>query len=320
LAVTGFRDPCVWREGQDWMLAVGSGVRGQGGAVLLYRSPDLRHWSYLHPLLQGETSSASSLNPVDSGAMWECPDFFPLQGRHVLLISTMGKVWWRVGSYEQQRFQVEKSGITDYGAYYAARTMLDRDGNRVLWGWIPERRPESEYRAAGWAGVMSLPRVLSLDGDGRLRMEPAPPLQRLRERHMSIALGEEQSKVQTALGRLRIANLAAEIALEFTGPFQLRLLAAGDKPFAELEYRPDRRGSELRLNHASAALPVQNDHGALRLFLDGSVLELFVNKNTVITDRVYSAPNADLRVSVRGAAVKLDLWQMKPISHDRLTA
>jgi beta-fructofuranosidase len=36
LVVTGFRDPCLWREGARWMLIVGSGIRGKGGAILLY--------------------------------------------------------------------------------------------------------------------------------------------------------------------------------------------------------------------------------------------------------------------------------------------
>ena len=50
LAVTGFRDPSIWREGDSWLMTVGSGFQGQGGAVLLYGSKDLAHWDYLHPL------------------------------------------------------------------------------------------------------------------------------------------------------------------------------------------------------------------------------------------------------------------------------
>ena len=102
--VTGFRDPHVWREGDRWMLILGSGIRDRGGTILLYASPDLRHWTYLHPLVQGLPSGQDSANPVDTGDMWECPDFFPLGDKHVLLVSTMGKVRWKVGTYAQQRF------------------------------------------------------------------------------------------------------------------------------------------------------------------------------------------------------------------------
>ena len=39
LAVTGFRDPSIWREGDSWLMTVGSGFQGQGGAILLYGIP-----------------------------------------------------------------------------------------------------------------------------------------------------------------------------------------------------------------------------------------------------------------------------------------
>jgi beta-fructofuranosidase len=51
LPTTIFRDHTLWREDGAWMMGVGSGIDGQGGAVLLYRSPDLRTWEYLRPLV-----------------------------------------------------------------------------------------------------------------------------------------------------------------------------------------------------------------------------------------------------------------------------
>ncbi len=162
------------------MLILGSGIRGKGGSILLYSSPDLRHWTYLHPLVEGSPSGKKTVNPVDTGDMWECPDFFPLGNKHVLLISTMGKVRWKVGVYANQRFTPEKEGVVDWGSYYAAKTMLDREGNRILWGWIPETRPDADLIAAGWAGAMSLPRVLSLNAQNELQTEMAPAVQKLR--------------------------------------------------------------------------------------------------------------------------------------------
>ena len=39
LQVTGFRDPCPWKDGDSWYMVVGSGFNKVGGAVLLYTSP-----------------------------------------------------------------------------------------------------------------------------------------------------------------------------------------------------------------------------------------------------------------------------------------
>ena len=162
--VTGFRDPCPWREGDTWYLGIGSGERGVGGCVLLYRSHDLRHWEYLHKLVQGKLNGKVAVNPCDSGEMWECPDFFAVNGRHCLLYSTEDKVFWTTGEYDAHnyRYLPMRTGMLDHGAYYAPKSFLAPDGRRILWGWIREMRPEAQFAAAGWSGAMALPRVLTV--------------------------------------------------------------------------------------------------------------------------------------------------------------
>ena len=59
----------------------------------------------------------------------------------------------------------------------------------------------------------------------------------------------------------------------------------------------------------------------LRMFLDGSVLEVFANGRTALTKRLYQVPSGALRLKLEDSAelVHSDAWQMKPISKDRLT-
>src|SRR5262249_20591557 len=158
--LTGFRDPFVWRD-QDgwWYMGVASGIRRQGGRVLLYRSKNLREWEYLHPLAAGNWIGEEKKDPVASGEMWECPDFFMIGKKVVLLYSTAGKVIWETGELDRKelRFHKERSGVLDHGAYYAQKT---QSGENLLWGWLPEKRPDAELVAAGWAGCMALPRAL----------------------------------------------------------------------------------------------------------------------------------------------------------------
>jgi len=321
VAVTGFRDPCLWREGKDWLLTLGSGIKGKGGAVLLYQSTDLRHWTYLHTLIEGRGTGRPAANPVDNGEMWECPDFFPLGDRHVLLYATMGKVFWKTGRYSERRFSSEKAGVVDFGAYYAAKTMLDANGNRILWGWIPETRPEGEYRAAGWAGLMSAPRTLRIGNDGGLEMSVAPEFQALRGDHARVNDDDRTSK-EKALSGIRIRDLAAEFEVQIAAgrTFSVRLRSEKGEPFAEIAYDPGLPDGELRVNKTRGTLHT-NEPISLRLLLDGSALEVFANHKTVITARVYSAPSAPLVVEVSDpdALRSLSVWQMKAISKDRLT-
>jgi beta-fructofuranosidase len=326
IEVTGFRDPFMWREGDSWLLGLGSGIKNKGGMVLLYKSPDLRQWTYLHPLVEGAGNKKNSVNPVDTGDMWECPDFFPLEGKHVLLISTQGKVRWKVGTYKEQQFTPEKEGVVDWGAYYAAKTMPDADGNRILWGWIPETRPEAEHNAAGWAGVMALPRVLSLNSDGELQMEVLPALRKLRHAHTGLQRQAPPEDRKKMLDTLLIQDLAAEVSLEFrpkaNEPFVVNLESEDGENFATLRFAEKQGARQLTVNELTAPLSGSGDAPVrLHLFLDGSVLEVFVNGTTTLTARIYHVPKWPLRLTMQGAAPvdALDVWQMRPISKDRLT-
>lgn len=324
LVVTGFRDPCLWREGNLWMLILGSGIAHKGGSVLLYSSPDLRRWTYLHPLVEGTSTNDKSVNPVDSGEMWECPDFFPLGNKHVLLISTMGKVRWKVGTYAKQRFSPEKEGVVDWGAYYAAKTMLDADGNRILWGWITETRPDADLIAAGWAGVMSLPRVLSLNSESELQMNVAPAALQLRGAHVSISHHTSPVPRHRLLEALRIHDLAAELELELRpmGDFDLHLQSEAGDNFVTISGVNKAGRCELRVDQVSAPLPrAFGSPVHLHIFLDGSVLEVFANGTTSLTKRVYQIPSGALKVKLEGHAelITVHAWQMNPISKDRLT-
>jgi len=310
--VTGFRDPALWREGNKWMLILGSGIRGRGGMIFLYTSSDLRHWTFLHPLIEGPLTRSTGVNPVDTGEMWECPDFFPLGNKHVLLVSTMGKVRWKVGTYANQRFTPEKEGVVDWGSYYAAKTMLDASGRRILWGWIPETRPNADLISAGWAGAMSLPRVLSLSPQNELQTEVAPIAGKLREEQVE------------NIDAVRIKGLAAESDLRLhptADDFSLRLYSdAGD--FVSISCSKQSGTRELRVNTIAAPLPgPAGSPVRLHMFLDGSVLEVFANDTVALTARIYHNPSGPLRLKLEGDVkiMSLKTWQMKPISQDRLT-
>lgn len=314
--VTGFRDPCVWREGDSWMLILGSGFRNKGGAILLYSSPDLRTWTYLHPLVEGVPSGKHMTNPVDTGDMWECPDFFPLGNKHVLLISTIGKVRWKVGTYSSQRFTPEKEGVVDWGSYYAAKTMLDRNGNRILWGWIPETRPEADLVTAAWAGVMSLPRVMSLNARGELDTEIASDAAVLRGAHT-------RGRHAAGIDEVRIQNLAAEIKIQLRPrDAECKLLLQSEKQdFLRISITNQSDGRSLRVNNFLAPLMGDSDSPLdLHIVIDGSVIEIFAN-GAALTARSYGLASGPLRLKLEGNAdiETVETWQMKPISNDRLT-
>jgi beta-fructofuranosidase len=318
MTVTGFRDPCLWPEGDTWYLGVGSGERGKGGCVLLYRSQDLRRWEYLHKLAEGVPNGKQSVNPCDSGEMWECPDFFELGKRHCLLYSTEGKVIWTIGDYDAARhtYTPARNGVLDHGAYYAPKSFLAPDQRRILWGWIRETRPEAEFASAGWAGVMSLPRVLTLGEQGQLEIRPAAEVAKLRGT-------AEKATVQAGTPfRRRLADLRQELRVPIDlsmGTITVRLLTNGSEVWHLVV---NVRGDSIRCGDISFPLPsFPFPLPGLRVFLDGSVIETFIGGREVITSRSYSlAPGeTDIEVSMAGKGrIVVDLCQLQAISIDRL--
>ncbi len=338
--LTGFRDPFLWRgsniaegrssaappqdRGDTWYLGVGSGVRKQGGQVLLYRSNDLRAWEYLHPLAVGKWTGRESINPVESGEMWECPDFFSLGKKHVLLYSTAGKVIWETGELDPKEliFHSEKQGILDHGAYYAQKTQLDANGNRILWGWIPEKRPDDELRAAGWAGCMALPRLLSLTAAGDLEMQVSPEVEALRGTSFHVYGFSTAERISLAC-KFEIKDIAGEI---FWGSLAPRFtLSLADQAGTWVSVSLDAEGAvaKLTLNETTIELPpTQNPDHKLRMFLDGSVAELICNNQHAITSRAYRKPRGPLRISPESTfprIYELSVWQLRAISNNRLT-
>ena len=74
-----FRDPKIWKENDTYYLIVGNKNDNQVGQVVLCSSKNLTDWKF-------ETILASNENG-DIGTMWECPDFFALKDKHVLICS-----------------------------------------------------------------------------------------------------------------------------------------------------------------------------------------------------------------------------------------
>lgn len=187
VATTIFRDPTLWREGDEWLMGVGAGIEGGGGAVLLYRSRDLRHWEYLHPLLNEPAALNLGGGLVSTG--WECPDVFFVDDRPVLVacewdIDPIAVSYW-TGRYEDRQLHADRKGVVDAGpCFYAPQPFADDRGRRVMLGWLRERRADEALVDAGWAGAMSLPRQVALNEDGTLAFAPVEELALLRSREI----------------------------------------------------------------------------------------------------------------------------------------
>ncbi len=330
MKVTGFRDPFGWKDGDTWYAGVGSGFNKVGGALLLYRSKDARTFEYVHTLAEGTWNGLDVSNPVGSAEMWECPDFFPLGDKHVLLYSTEYKTFWEVGTFDKEalKFRSERKGKLDYGNYYAPRSMADEKGRRILWGWVQESRPADAIKAAGWSGALSLPRILSVDGAGNLQFKVAEEMETLLSDPRTMRRTHDAKALTAELATLTLPDRMGRIVCSIkTGqPCALHLMlqspesSGGSQPF--LSIRHDGKTAPPSVTVGDTVLPLHPDAkgtSRLEIWIDGSVIELFADGREVMTTRRYDLPkdHANVSVSWEGPPASLEALSvaaMKPIS------
>ncbi|MFP3987226.1 GH32 C-terminal domain-containing protein [Streptomyces sp. E11-3] len=293
----GFRDPKVFRDPADnrWKMVVGSGDGGRG-RVHLYASDDLRAWTYEGVLTEGDEST---------GAMWECPDLFPLgdDGTWVLLYSTNegGESVQRyaVGSYDGGKFTADRHGVLDGGGdSYAAQSYRTGDGRRLMTAWMSDWNVKEPTRVNGWAGAQTLHRELFLRPDGGLGQRPVKEADTL-EKDTIASVKDKKVKGGWRLGRGDTARLKAVLDLNATtaDTVTVRLKAApGGAEATELRYRKsagtltlDTAGSGYGTadSYTTRVAPAADGTLSLDVLIDRSSVEVFTGDGEALTARVY---------------------------------
>ena len=200
LSPNNFRDPKVWRtEDGRYRCLVGACNKDELGRLLLFESEDAFTWKFVSVLAE---------NDGRFGMMWECPDFFELDGEKVLLVSPQfmlpegfeyhngnGTVCM-IGKTDEadEHFTYRHHQAVDYGIdFYAPQTILTPDGRRGMIGWMQNWDAcQNGSREQQWYGQMSLPRELSIR-NGRLYQQPLRELAKYRRNkveYKNISVGE----------------------------------------------------------------------------------------------------------------------------------
>ena len=171
-----FRDPQVRRDGNDYVMTIGAGIRDFGGCALQYRSHDALQWEFDGILA---ARSHDEKLPIATGTVWECPQFLKLGTKWCLIISSINpdsyhQVHYALGDYDGKTFQAETWGNLGFSEIpYATTTFHDNDGNSCMMSWLKESGDVTEY-----AGAQSIPMILREIG-GNLQLGIHPNLQKL---------------------------------------------------------------------------------------------------------------------------------------------
>ncbi len=309
-----WRDPYVFRtEGRTFMVVAATLDDQAGGdfVVLLYEAADggLARWTFRNVLIR---------KPSYEMSFFECPNFFQVDNRWVLLVSPYKPVEYYTGhlNLSTYTFNPVVHGRLDAGMdFYATNTAVAPDGRVILFGWVRGFR-----KGRGWNGCLALPRVLSLDADGHPVQRPIAELSKLRRGGTSLdpaPFGEEE-RVLTPDLDLRCAELRCEFQLRGASAVEIRLLRAADGRSAVSVvfdgHFVEVAGTKLPYELEDPELPI-----SFHIFVDRSVIEVFVDDGRRALTRVVYVPEENRGASLlaHGGAAELvyfEAWELGPIS------
>lgn len=330
-------DPFGWLEDDVYYSISGTVPPAPGSGALLYKSVDEDQidWELVGPLLTHELPDVGPDEDIS------CPDFFQLGDKRVLLcVSHNRGARYYLGRFEDEQFHPEQHLRMNWpgGACFAPETLLDGRGRRLFWAW-----------AIGSPTSLTLPRVLSMDEDGRLNIEPAEEIDSLRRNHKKVEDITVAPGADADLGEIRGDRLELRVRITQQRAMQYGIkVRSSPDGCEETAIEVDSRHSVLRIDVSNTSLdkgtlptsfvaprgpgpnPVVTCQEApfelgpdepleLRIYLDGSMLEVFGNGRQCLTQRIF--PTRDDSTGVRlysvGSATKVDsveAWEMGGIS------
>lgn len=350
-------DPCIWKvDSIYYTLSAGRVYEGPGNrpvpTAYLFRSLDLANWQYMHHFVEndifteiGDDYACPYFWPI--GDRYILPFFSHMSGGQYLL-----------GDYDKQRdkFVVTSHGKFNFGAaspsgvHAPSATPDGNSGIIIIFNMNPG------YPTQGWNQIMTLPRRLTLISKDEIGIEPAGDIESLRYNHQQVDPMILPANKEIVLKNIKgnAMEIITEINPKNAQMIELNVLRSPDKQeYTRIAFYKNRGFSGGREYWRSAIVPAQNlpryslitiessysslladaqsrapetapvlvypeENIKLRVFIDKSVVEVFVNGRQCVAMRVYPGRDDSIGVSLRAQGqdaelVSFDIWQMRNI-------
>ncbi|MFK0002120.1 glycoside hydrolase family 32 protein [Paenarthrobacter sp. NPDC090522] len=309
-SVTAVRDPFIFTFNGSRYAIQGAGLADGRAALLLYTVDSLDDWKYQGIWLTSADPVAAVHTPAE---IWECPQLVEVPSSSG---SSSGSSWvmmfslWLSGDDHEHANGVghligsltsdPESGLPVFSAVSGGKSDLGRDfyapqivqlssGSEpaaLLWGWANEGpgrdgrrgRTQDEIDDAGWSGVLTHPRLLSVV-DGALVVSPAPQVSAYRG---SLVASDASGPVAVpAFAEVLVAGTAGTVEL-----------VLGSGTAEQVVYKGELAAGE-----------------ELRIFVDASLVEVYSSNSVATTLRAYPAPGESWTLNVPAGATA-DVWEL----------
>ena len=298
------RDPKVWKENGVYYMLQGARTKEDSGQAIVFRSEDKLHWSF-----------HSRIKTNDKfGYMWECPDYFEVDGTKILSASVQGLTgdeWKERNVYQSGYFVVDGdiSGeyslsdyrLWDYGFdYYAPQSFETDDGRRIQIGWMGMPDCEEYTNRTiedGWQHCFTFPReVFVKDGIVRQRL-----IRELEER--KILSEETKNRLETNNYTVYEAVVSDISDDQFHAVLAENLIVKYENNRFVIEFINSRNN---KVSCGRRIRYVEMDHVTdVRILSDESSVEIFVNDGAYVFSTRYYPEEPGICIEAEGADIRL---------------
>ncbi|WP_240468700.1 glycoside hydrolase family 32 protein [Gracilibacillus sp. YIM 98692] len=308
--IKDFRDPkVVWHEGSDkWVMVLAVGDR-----VQFYGSQNLIDWDLLSEFGQGEGAH---------GGVWECPDLFPLnvngdtsRTKWVLQVDLQEKAYaggsgaqYLIGNFDGKKFINDQSpdhvNWVDYGKdFYAAQSFSDipsEDGRRIWLAWMSNWQYANDVPTNPWRSAMTIPREVRLvedeKGDLKLIQQPVRELDEIKMHQKNLCnvnVSPEDNPIESL--QYDTCEIITQMKSIDAKEFGFKIKQGVDEEtmigyYAQEEvifFNRTKSGSKVDFHEQfptkqQVHLPLKDQTLQLRILVDRSSVEVFVNDGEVV--------------------------------------
>ena len=298
------RDPKVWKENGIYYMLQGARTKEDSGQAIVFRSEDKLHWSF-----------HSRIKTNDKfGYMWECPDYFEVDGTKILSASVQGLTgdeWKERNVYQSGYFVVDGDilgeyilsdyRLWDYGFdYYAPQSFETDDGRRIQIGWMgmPDCEEYTNWTIEdGWQHCFTFPREVFVK-DGIVRQRP---IRELGER--KILSEETKNRLETKKYTVYEAVVSDISDDQFHAVLAENLIVKYENNRFVIEFINSRNN---KVSCGRKIRYVEMDHVTdVRILSDESSVEIFVNDGAYVFSTRYYPEEPGICIEAEGADIRL---------------
>jgi sucrose-6-phosphate hydrolase SacC (GH32 family) len=309
-----FRDPNVYFEDGVYYMVVGSARHDGKGTALLFTTKDdsFKNWDY-----KGDLYVPSTYYNY-MGSTWELVNFVKVTNndktisKYLLAFSPAGKdmdndVYYYLGSFDKNtnKFIAENEQplLMDYGNNVFTGPTISTDpltGRVLISSVFQTQRTGQEHYDSGWTFMAGIPRELSLNDQGDLKVTPLKELDNIKGETLVSMTDTSLAFANQKLKTIASNQLYLHVKMSSDSASNFGIILKKDNLGNETKLNYNFEEKNISINTLNSGnkyvkgifggyMELINDETLdLEIFIDNATIECYINGTKVISAMVYN--------------------------------